>query len=44
MSSITEILCRAVTLQAVAFRGLVVLKWALWTLSYSGDCWSLEMA
>lgn len=37
-SSITEILCRAVTLQAAAFRGLVMLKLALWTLSCSGDC------
>lgn len=44
MSSITEILCRAVTLQAAALRGLLVLKCALWSLSYSGDCWSLEMA
>lgn len=37
-SSITEIFSRAVTLQAAALRGLVVLKWALWTLSYGGDC------
>jgi len=39
-----EILCRAVTLQAAALRGLVVLKWALRTLSYGGDCCSLDMA
>lgn len=43
-SSVAEILCRAVTLQAEALRGLVVLKCALRTSSYGGDCCNLEMA
>lgn len=43
-SCVVEILCRAVTLQAAALRGLVVLTWALRTSSYGGDCCSLEMA
>lgn len=42
--SVVEILCRAVTLQAMSLRGLVVLTWALWTLSHGGDCCNLEMA